>query len=255
MPTAEPQHTVECKVCGYDAHYFDAADFSQTCLRTPFPEAGVAIPYFRCGNCNFLFTTAFDTWSQDDFLREIYNQDYEIIDPEFVSVRPLAAAFVLDAKIAPQKASVRLLDYGGGRGTFTRRMRELGYRAASYDPFFKGEMEPREGERFDLIHCREVIEHTPDPRGFAADLLHYLDDEGVVFISTVVQPQDILQQRLKWWYAAPRNGHISLFSHESLGMLWLEHGLQFGSFDEVRHIAWRGNPPCLRLLKDSDDAA
>ena len=24
-------------------------------------------------------------------------------------------------------------------------------------------------------------------------------------------------QRLRWWYASPRNGHISLFSHRSVG--------------------------------------
>ena len=35
--------------------------------------------------------------------------------------------------------------------------------------------------------------------------------KGMVLFSTLVQPADIETQKLRCWYAAPRNGHISLF--------------------------------------------
>ena len=246
MPTAGFPSSIECKVCGYDAEAFGAADSSKcTTSGQPVPPTGKAIPYYRCTNCRFLFTNAFDDWGQADFQREIYNDDYILVDPDFVSVRPLEYAEILAARTASRKGSIRLLDYGGGQAVFARRMRELGFDAASYDPYFRSGLDPRLGEKFELIHCREVIEHSPDPRAFALDVQRFLGDDGVIFLSTVLQPPDILELNLRWWYAAPRNGHISLFSRESLALIWQELGLQFGSYDDFTHLAWRGNPPCL----------
>jgi hypothetical protein len=48
--------------------------------------------------------------------------------------------------------------------------------------------------------------------------------------------------RLIWWYAAPRNGHISLFSRESLARLGAKQGLNFGSLIPDPHVFWRGAP-------------
>jgi hypothetical protein len=246
MQPAMVPPAIECKVCGYSANLFGAADSSKsTTAGQPVPPTGKSIFFYRCTNCDFLFTPDFDTWSQADFLREIYNEEYIKVDPDFTSIRPLEYAQTMAARLAPRRASIRLLDYGGGRGTFAARMRELGFDTASYDPFFKSEFEPSLGEKFELIHCREVIEHSPDPRSFALDLVRFLRDDGVVYLSTVLQPPDILELGLRWWYAAQRNGHISLFSRESLGVLWHELGLQFGCFDDVHHIAWRGSPACL----------
>jgi len=155
---------------------------------------------------------------------------------------------VLANLLAPRRGSIRLMDYGGGRGVFARRMHELGFETASYDPFFKGDLDPRQGEKFELINCREVIEHTPDPHGFVDDLLRFLDRDGAVFLSTATQPPDIGELGLRWKYAGPRNGHISLFSQESLRLLWEEHGMQIGFFDANNQLAWRGTPACFSLL-------
>lgn len=246
MQPVQAPPSIECKICGHAAHAFGAADFSKcTTAGQPIPPAGKAILYYRCESCEFLFTPDFDAWSEDDFAREIYNADYVKVDPDFVSVRPLEYAASMAARLAPRKGKIRLLDYGGGQAVFTRRMRELGFDAASHDPYFRSEFEPKLGEKFELIHCREVIEHSPDPRSFALDVLRFLQPEGVIYLSTVLQPPDILAQGVGWWYAGPRNGHISLFSRQSLGALWQDLGLQFGCYDDLHHVAWRGNPPCL----------
>lgn len=249
MPATATLPDIDCKVCGYAAEIFGAADSSKsTHPGQPVPPTGKRVLYYRCTNCRFLFTRDFDSWEQADFLREIYNDDYVKVDPDFVSVRPLEYAQSMADRLALRKGSIRLLDYGGGRAVFARRMHELGFDTASYDPFFRSGLEPGLGEKFELIHCREVIEHSPDPRSFALDLLRFLHEDGAVYLSTALQPPDILELGLAWWYAAPRNGHISLFSRDSLELIWHELGLKFGSFSDFEHIAWRGNPPCLSCL-------
>lgn len=40
------------------------------------------------------------------------------------------------------------------------------------------------GEVFDGIYCSEVIEHVPDPFGFAVKLFNLLDKNGVLFLTT-----------------------------------------------------------------------
>ena len=239
---------VACKVCGKDAPFFGDVDFAKIDEAVPLRESGVPIAYSRCGNCEFLFTNAFDAWSTEDYAREIYNEKYAEMDADFSSARPLETAQILSGMLASRKGSIRMLDYGGGSGAFARRMNALGFEAYSHDPFFQNELAPREGERFEFINCREVIEHTGDPHAFARDLLRFLADDGAIFLSTTTQPANILQVGLEWGYVAPRGGHISLFSQKSLTMLWATYGLSIGFYSENAHLVWRGNPACFSCM-------
>ncbi|HEX4329715.1 MAG TPA: class I SAM-dependent methyltransferase [Burkholderiales bacterium] len=240
--------TIQCKICGFDAEMFGAVDFSQNCPRVPLPATGVQVPYYRCANCKFLFTNLCDNWTQDEFGEKIYNDDYAIVDPDFSSKRPLELAEHFARLMQARKGALRLLDYGGGTGVFAQDMCARGFEAVSYDPFHDSDLAPSGEERFELLHCSEVIEHSPDPRAFVADMVRRMAEESAVYLSTALQPPDIEQIRLGWWYVGPRNGHISLFSQESLSMLWTEHGFNFGCYDLFTHVAWRGQPPCLPAL-------
>jgi len=244
---------IPCKVCGHQAPFLVAADLSLNCARAPLPASGELIPYHQCADCGFLFTAAFDRWTPEQFRQRIYNEDYARVDYEFASVRPLRQAADLAGMLAPLQGKIRILDYGGGAGVFARRMSELGFDTVSYDPFYPGGALPA-GERFELIHCREVIEHTTDPQAFVADLLRYLADDGAVYLSTAVQPEGVSERPLDWWYLGPRNGHISLFSKRSLARLWMDQGVDFGHFSEFVHMASRGSPPCLPLLMERGGA-
>jgi hypothetical protein len=64
-----------------------------------------------------------------------------------------------------------------------------------------------------------------------------------VLFSTLISDQNIrANQRLTWWYASPRNGHISLFSKKSLAILGAKEGFRFGSFSAGFHAFWRSIP-------------
>ena len=215
---------IPCKVCGRAAPFFDVVDFNKCASFYPFGPAGVVVPYHRCSDCGFLFSQFCDDWSHEDFARIIYNDDYVLLDPEYLRNR----AERLAEQVAPRLAgfeTARMLDYGAGLGGFGRRMAELGFpHVVNYDPFSKPE---RPDGRFDIVTCFEVIEHSPTPRATLEDMQSFLADEGCILLGETLQPPDIDALRGNWWYVAPRNGHISTFADRTLVALAERMGLVF----------------------------
>ncbi len=107
-----------CKCCGAGSPPFGVVDFHKNCeilRRRVLGVSGVPIYYHRCPDCGFLFTTAFDGFTQDDFRRHVYNDDYLLVDPDYQADRPRANAQVLISLFRSARPR-RLLDYGGGSG-------------------------------------------------------------------------------------------------------------------------------------------
>jgi len=73
-----------------------------------------------------------------------------------------------------------------------------------------------------------------------------LMDAGLILFSTLLQPADIDRQGLNWWYAGPRNGHVSLYSRASLAKVVRPFGLKFRSFNENMHVLYREIPDFAR---------
>jgi hypothetical protein len=67
----------------------------------------------------------------------------------------------------------------------------------------------------------------------------------------LLQPPDFDQQRLNWWYVAPRNGHVSIFSRPALTAAWERHGYKVLSFNDTIHLAFRTLPQFLAHLDTS----
>ncbi|HVV63775.1 MAG TPA: class I SAM-dependent methyltransferase [Pseudolabrys sp.] len=238
-----------CKICGGAAAPFGSLDFNKGC-ETPharrLPPAGVAVMYRRCGACGFVFTDAFDDWHADDFKAHIYNDDYLGVDPDYVSVRPSANAGAVRELFGASKSEIRLLDYGGGNGAMCAELRAAGFPVAlTYDPFVAAHAQRPEG-KFNLVTCFETLEHMPDPVGGIADLVSCIADPGLLLFSTLVQPQDFDRVGLGWWYAAPRNGHISLFSRKAIALAFERHGYRAISLTDNAHLAFRTLPDFAR---------
>ena len=87
-------------------------------------------------------------------------------------------------------------------------------------------------ERFDLITAFEVLEHTPTPKETLLDMHQWLKPTGQILITTLAN--DIMQEKRDptYWYLAPRNGHVSMFSNKSIELLFSEVGMK------VQHLAW-----------------
>jgi len=235
--------SLPCKCCGAPAAWFGSADFAKSCedRRAPvFPPAGWSVEYYRCSACGFLFSDFLDAWPPERQRREIYTDDYVKVDPD-LSLRPAKITGWIEQQFGAWKDRVRIFDYGGGTGETARQLRTCGFRyVESGDPFFAANAIPPGG--VDLMLCIEVLEHLTQPDAAFAAAASRIGDEGVMLFSTLLQPPDVAQRGLGWWYVAPRNGHVSLHTRKSLAILAERHGFAAASFNDTFHMAWRGRP-------------
>jgi hypothetical protein len=257
--------SIPCKVCASPAPFFDVVDFNKCGGFYCFGPSGVAVHYHRCNECGFLFTPFFDNWTSEDFRRFIYNADYTLVDPDYVSIRPISVAGQL-ARLLDGHQDARILDYGAGRGVFAERMAALGFRRVeSYDPF---SIPTRPRGRFDIITCTEVIEHIPSPLAAFEDMQSLLMDQSCIILGETLQPPDICTVRGNWWYVAPRNGHVSTFADRTLFAATSRLGLIFhrGAGLHLFHTAELGRladvarffgpaVACYRLSAPADEPA
>lgn len=235
-----------CPVCGGKSHTFDVVDFNKACsdLRGPFSKlSGIPVYYYVCTDCQFCFAPEIAAWDLKVFEDKIYNADYVLVDPDYVESRPQSNAQTLIQLFGMDGSKVRHLDFGGGSGLMSRVLNESGWNSTTYDPFVDRSVDPASLGRFDLITAFEVFEHVPDAVGLIHDLSRLLKPDGIVLFSTLISDGNIVEtERLNWWYASPRNGHISLFSKKSLEVLAAKEAFGFGSFSNVFHALFRDVP-------------
>ena len=100
-------------------------DFNRNCRSRdgvklpPHGRAGLLPALRRCG---FLFTDAFDDWSQDDFKTHIYNGGTSRSDPGYLEVTPARQCRRRGAQLfGAHKATLRVLDFGGGNDVLCGR--------------------------------------------------------------------------------------------------------------------------------------
>jgi Methyltransferase domain len=245
-----------CKICKGQAELYGVVDFHKSCEQINglrFKLSGVPIYYYRCLNCKFVFTEAFDNWSTEEFKANIYNEQYKLVDPGYHDEsRPRSNGGVVARLWNQHKAETRVLDFGGGNDAFCSVLREHGFPVAvSYDPMVPEFAQRPEG-KFDLVTSFETLEHLPDPLAGIASMLESAADPGMIFFTTLLQPADFDQQGLNWWYVGPRNGHVSLFSKEALKLAWAQHGYKLLSLvGDNTHIAFRTLPAFIGILDTS----
>jgi SAM-dependent methyltransferase len=254
LRTAAPGE-LPCKICGSPAALFGVVDFNRSCeeARGVFlPLSGIAIYYRRCSACGFLFTDSFDDWTEADFKSHIYNDGYLAVDPHYSQTRPDKHARMIAGAFDKDKARLRVLDYGGGNGRFGATLRGYGFSAVeTYDPFTP-EFSRSPSGKFEIVCCFETLEHLPDPVAGIAALASFVAEPGIVMLATLMQPEDLATRRMDWWYIGPRNGHISLFSRQSLALAWQRHAFMTGSFNDSQHAAFRNVPDfASHLIKES----
>ena len=246
------QKALVCPVCSNTAKLYDVVDFNKSCeeLRGKFLElSGMPVYYARCPHCGFCYAPEIYTWSLEQFADKIYNQEYINVDPDYQEDRPKGNASFLLSIFANQTLPASHLDYGGGNGLLSQFLNQYGWNSYSYDPFVDKDLAVSEVGKFEFITAYEVFEHVPDVQLLMLNLVQLLAKNGVVFFSTMLSDQAILaNQRLNWWYAAPRNGHISLYTKESLGILAKQHGLSFHSFSPGFHVFYSGMPAWSRPI-------
>ncbi|MCI5968159.1 class I SAM-dependent methyltransferase [Helicobacter sp.] len=221
---------------------FGVCDFNQGGVEAVL--CGIPVYYHRCESCGFIFAQDFYKLDSVWFSKHIYNSDYVHFDTDFVEVRPRANAMLIAQTFSIPK-EMRILDWGCGNGKMCATLRNLGYAITGYDAFVP-EFSQKSEEKFPLIVAFEVVEHLSDVYGAFTEILGMLQEGGIFLFSTLLQPQNIRELGVKWWYIMPRNGHISIFTQEALRKLCkrIDRDFNVFSFNEGLHFIYNAkNPP------------
>ena len=234
-----------CPICKGHTSPIDVLDLSRSCgvAGEPIPMTFVPIYYFICDDCDFVFAPEMCSWPKQKFKDLIYNSEYVQVDPEYLEKRPSANAQGIDRLFGDQKLKIKHLDFGGGNGHLSELLKTRGWNSLSYDPFENPEMNAEELDNFHFITAFEVFEHVPDPHAMMDELSKFFSHDSLMFFTTLLSDGHISRsKRLTWWYCAPRNGHISLFSRKSLNLLAKRHGLNYGNIDQGTHLMFKKMP-------------
>lgn len=247
----------KCTLCAQNAPYFGSLDFAVSgndffAGRRMFKDTGVPVDYFRCLSCEYLFTSAFKNFTNEDYGAFVYNDSYIDADPPFLEERPLRDAKMCSILLHPFKTTVTILDYGCGTGLMAQTLKQKGFQAGGIDPLFQ----PSSSEKpqADIVTCFEVVEHVYDQYGMMCDVAALLAPNGVFLFSTQLQPPNIEDLGINWWYIMPRNAHMSMHSRKSLSHLMAETGFEWHQLCDDLFLAWRA-PGTISQKILSDTAA
>ena len=237
---------IKCPICSGQCCPLDVVDFNKSCEEHRgiyLPLSGIPIYYYLCNICGYCFAPEINQWNLVNFKERIYNDDYILVDPDYLIARPTNNADVLGELFGGKRDSIRHLDYGGGNGLLSKLLCDKGWKSKSYDPFVDQDTNVSRFGKFDLITVFEVFEHVPDIKSLMANLSLLLDNDGIILFTTLISDNKIMQRkRITWWYASPRNGHIGLFSKASLQQLAIQAHFNFCSFSDGFHAFWKTGP-------------
>jgi SAM-dependent methyltransferase len=200
-----------------------------------------------CNNCGFIHINPIPTQEELD---KVYKEEYYTTEKPLFIERQLEDIdwwnVVYDDRYdffeqnLPENRR-KILDIGCGPGFFLKRGIERRWKGLGIEPSrqaaefargqglevlncFLNDIEPeKKGERFDVIHMSEVLEHIPDPIGLCRTAYDLLDEDGII---CVVVPNDynpfqrVLREKLgfqPYWLAPPH--HINYFTFDSLESL------------------------------------
>lgn len=124
-----------------------------------------------------------------------------------------------DQKISIERGDLPVLDFGSGPNpALVALLRERGYDAVGWDPFFRPGPIPAESAR--LVTCLEVAEHFETPRRDLSRLAGALAEGGIAAIATHLlgadgDPAEQTAFFRSWWYRQDPT-HVSFYTERAL---------------------------------------
>jgi len=236
-----------CTICNNDTVFIDNIDFNKSSIGIHGGGSDILIEYRRCPYCGFVYTPTMYDWGDSKLGYYVYNDDYAIIDPDHEYTRPFTNACFINNKLLKYLPNITHFDYGGGKGLLSKTLQSNGWNSISYDKYYDSIELTSLYSEYNLITAFEVFEHCIDIHATMIELLHRLSPTGVILFSTLINDKNI-SIPLEWWYACPRNGHVSLFSTTSLHVLATYYNLNYEKINNNLHMFYKNKPDWANLL-------
>lgn len=208
---------MECKICNNETVFFDSAMILNK----------YNVKYFRCPKCGTIQTEK-PYWLEEAYSNAIADSDIGVITRNYINSENLKRLFsILFSGVNS------FLDYGGGYGIFTRRMRDLGFDFEWYDQycnniFAKGHEKSK--EHYDVITSFEMFEHLENPIETCKKIFSLADN--LVF-STELLPDPNPKVNDWWYYCVDHGQHIIFYTKESLQEIARQYSKHYYCFEGI----------------------
>ena len=187
----------------------------------------------ECNSCGHIYNAAFDP----DHIDDLYYKNLQTNRPVHRTMTK-ALEDVCSFIMSDQKSGLSIMEIGGGTGEVSRAMANSARRFILVEPSQALTAEDFSGtrveliadffptdvikEKFDIIICRQVLEHTTDPLSFLTAVRAHLKPEGTAYIE--VPRMDYIVENLSpidFHYA-----HVQYFFQSHLKATFLRTGLE-----------------------------
>lgn len=196
--------------------------------------------YYWCRSCDFCFCNLLDDADHAAIYDDAYwaEQDPDWHGRVNQTLRLLLLANYLRRDVPYE---LEVLDFGCGTNAFVEVCRNSLQLLAWGTDIISPRLAPEyflplaaiTDGRFDVVLACEVIEHLSDPLSTFRQIRRWLKPGGVFAFQTAYF--DPASCGRDWWYVGPQNGHISLYSEQSLM-------IAFQALQGVRRICWASYP-------------
>jgi len=188
--------------------------------------------YYRCKECDFIFTDNLPTLEQEKKQYSHHNNSLENLG--YVNMFEKFIEFSLQPFVDMHSC---ILEYGSGpEPVLSYLLKQKGYQVQIYDPIYANDESWRK-KKFDAITSTEVFEHLHEPAKTIKELLEVLKNKGLLSIQTMFHPQNE-EEFLKWWYRRDPT-HVGFFSHKTLKKMQSIFNLELLQFDQKSVATFR----------------
>lgn len=189
------------------------------------------VDYFSCLTCG-LIQTEDPYWLEEAYGNAISSLDTGILHRNIRTRRYLEPLIEL---LGLGRGC--FADIGGGYGTLTRLMRDIGYDCSTHDPYcdniFAKDFEVTPGRRYDAVFAFEVLEHVGDPIDFITQAFSTYKTKTLLFSTCTFESTP----GVTWWYYSFDSGqHISFYQPRTLRHLAEMAGCRYYRVNESIHI-------------------
>jgi hypothetical protein len=203
------------------------------------------ISYYFCEKCGFLQT------EEPYWLEESYNTSITASDTGGLQRSLLLAEIISILIYKFFDRNALYLDFAGGYGLFTRRMRDIGFDfywmdQYSVNLFARGFEYTDEIGPVEIVTSFESFEHFIDPLREIETMLSF--SKNIIF-TTDILPSPVPQPKEWYYYGLHHGQHISFYSLQTLKFIANKYHLNLYNIDSLHILTERNFDPLqLKLL-------